>query len=376
MGIKENNKIKAIEKASRCFAARWFLLLLLCPLAAFTGKPDPYTVVAYYYPWYGGTENPHWPLGVAHQPWIGYYYSGSPSVVKQQIDLATKYGVDSFSVSWTGIDSAGEKRFKTGFLKAPNLHQVTFSIVYETLIRLGERGGAVRFDFNDPSTRQKFLSDMVYLARTYFGHPSYFKIQGRPVINFYLARGFYGEFPSVLDEARQQMRALGWNPYFVGDSLYYGKNDLYLASQFDAATSYNLYSAALSEQGIRTTGELALSLRPLFWNFQYQLRDMMIEGKKSTVDFQPCVLPQFDVRIRKGTDTALLAQSKDEVKQMFLTAREILDAKTGPKVVWITSWNEWHEGTAIEPTVAGGRKYPGGNYGYDFLEALSEVFGN
>jgi hypothetical protein len=38
-------------------------------------KNNPYTVVAYYYPWYGGSDNPHWPMGVAHRPWIGYYYA-------------------------------------------------------------------------------------------------------------------------------------------------------------------------------------------------------------------------------------------------------------------------------------------------------------
>jgi glycoprotein endo-alpha-1,2-mannosidase len=354
----------------------FLILILILPSFGFAQNQSQYTVIANYYPWYGGSENPHWPEGVAHKPWIGYYYSGSPSVVKQQIDLASQYGVDVFSISWTGIDSASEKKIKAGFLKAPNLDQIRFCILYETQIRLGERGEAVRFDFNNSATRQKFLADLVYLAKQYFGHPSYFKIQGRPVVQLYLARGFYGEFPSLLDEARQQLRALGWNPYFVGDSIYYGKNDLYLASQFDAATSYNLYSGGLSEEGIRTTGQLALSLRPFFWNFQYQLRDLIVEGKNATVDFQPCVIPQFDARISRHTDTALLAQSKEEVKQMFLVAREILDAKSGPKVVWITSWNEWHEGTSIEPTVTQGKKYPGGNYGYDFLEAVSEIFGN
>lgn len=352
------------------------LAMLVLPLHGFSQKNDPYTVAAYYYPWYGGSENPHWPLGVAHKPWIGYYYSGSPAVVKQQIDLANRYGVDVFAVSWTGIDSAGEKKFKAGFLKAPNLNQIRFCIVYETLLRLGERGGEVRFDFNDPATRQKFVSDLVYLGRQYFGHPSYFTIQGRPVVNFYLARGFYGEFPSVLDEARQKLREIGWNPYFVGDSLYYGKNDLFIASQFDAATSYNLYSVALAQQGIRTTGQLASSLRPLFWTTLYQLRDLLVEGKSIAVDFQPCVLPQFDTRVRRGSASALLAQSKQEVLQMFQVAKDIVDAKEGPKIVWITSWNEWHEGSAIEPTVSEGRKYPGGNYGYDFLEALHEIFGN
>ena len=331
--------------------------------------------MAYYYPWYGGSDNPHWPMGVAHRPWIGYYYSGSPSVVRQQIDLANRYGVDVFAVSWSGIDSAGEKKFKAGFLNAPNLSQIRFCIFYETLLRLGERGGQAHFDFNDPSIKQKFVSDVVYIAKTYFKNPSYFKIQGRPVITFYFASGFYGEFPSAFSEARQQIRAMGWDPYFIGDSMYYGRNDLYLASQFDAATSYNLFSTGLAEQGIRTTGELESSLRPLIWNFQDQLKNLVVGGKKYPIEYQPGVIPQFDARVRRGNDTALLAQSKDEVKQMFLMAKETLDAKpSGPKIVWITSWNEWHEGTAIEPTETGGNKYPGGNYGFDFLEALSEVF--
>jgi glycoprotein endo-alpha-1,2-mannosidase len=352
--------------------------IFLYPLMIHCQNKDPYTVVAYYYPWYGGTENPHWPQGVAHEPWIGYYYSGSRAVVKQQIELARRYGVDAFAVSWPGIDTPGEKRFKSGFLKAPNLSQIRFCILYETLLRLGERGASPpRFNFNDVEIRQKFISDLVYIAKEYFGNPSYFKIQDRPVINFYFAGGFYGEFPSALDEARQQIRTLGWNPYFVADSMFYGRNDLYITSQFDAATTYNVYATGLDREGIRTTGELALSLRPLFWNFQYQLRDLVVEGKKINVDFQPGVIPQFDARVRRSNpNSALLARSKEEVKQIFLVAREILDSKSGPKVVWVTSWNEWHEGTAIEPTISGGPKYPGGNYGYDFLEALSEVFGD
>jgi hypothetical protein len=153
---------------------------------------------------------------------------------------------------------------------------------------------------------------------------------------------------------------------------------LFIASQFDAATSYNLFSVQLAEQGIRTTAQLAASLRPLFWNTQYQLRDLQVEGKSHPVDFQPCVIPQFDTRVRRGSTSGLLAQSKEEVKEMFRVAKDIVDAKPEPRIVWITritSWNEWHEGSAIEPTVLDGPKYPGGNYGYDFLEALSEVFG-
>jgi hypothetical protein len=347
--------------------------LLLCGISS-QGGQDPYIVGAIYYPWYGGSDNPHWPAGVAHQPWAGYYYSGSPNLVRQQIDLATRYGIDVFAVSWTGLNSAGQKKFNSGFLKASNLDRIRFCAYYESQIRLGEKS-AIYFDFNNPEVRSRFVEDMVDIARAYFHHPSYFKIGGRPVVLIYLGRALKGEFASAFQEAKNRLKQMGWNPYFVGDNLFYGLNDLFLYSQFDAITAYNLVSFALFEEGIDSTGKLASSLRPYFWQVLYQLRDLQVAGKNVNVDFQPGVLPQYDARVSRGNKVALLAQSKDEVIEMFRVAKEILDGKrSGPKIVWITSWNEWHEGTAIEPTVSGGRKYPGGNYEYDFLEAVSEVF--
>jgi hypothetical protein len=340
------------------------------------GQASKYVVAAYYYPWYGGSRNPHWPEGSAHRPWIGYYYSGSPAVARQQIDLAHRYGVDVFAVSWVGIDSASEQKFQGGLLKAPNLGQIRFCILYETLLRLGEGTQQVSIDFNQASVREKFLADMVYLARQYFSSPSYFRIAGRPVINFYLVRGMDGDFADALAEARQRIKAVvGRNPYFVGDLLFYGRNDLFAASQFDAVTAYSIFSTSLFQDRIDTTGKLVQVARPFYFDFLYQLRDLRVRGGNSHIVLQPGVLPQFDNR--KGTESgfALLAQSRDEVRQMFLVARDVADAQgTNPKVVWITSWNEWLEGTTIEPTETGGPKYPGGNYGYDFLELVSDIF--
>ena len=359
------------------YKAVWVILLLLSLVSiAPTQSNDRYIVAAHYYSWYGGSENPHWPDGVAHRPWLGYYASGSPDVVRQQIDLATRYGVDVFAVGWTGIDTPAEKNFRSGFLKAPNLNRIQFCMVYDTLNRLrGERSQPLYFDFNEPSVRQTFVSDMLHLARNYFSHPSYFKVNGRPVVKIYLTRRFFGEFPSALEEVRRELRTKGWDPYFVGDSIFYGRNDLFVVSQFDAATAYNINNDELRRNGITTTGKLADSIRPYYWSFLYQLRGVQAANRGVPVDLQPGVIPQFDARNARSTPVALLAQNQDEVKQMFHVAREILDQKqTGLPIVWITSWNEWHEGTAIEPTVEGGAKYPGGNYGYDFLEALAEVF--
>ena len=71
------------------------------------------------------------------------------------------------------------------------------------------------------------------------------------------------------------------------------------------------------------------------------------------------------------------ASSKDDVVKMFQVAKDTSEPAYNSKhhIVWITSFNEWHETTTIEPTVIDSEPaYPCGNYGFDFLEAVQEVF--
>ena len=46
------------------------------------------------------------------------------------------------------------------------------------------------------------------------------------------------------------------------------------------------------------------------------------------------------------------------------------------QLVWLNTWNNWAETTTVEPTVDFGPKYPAGNYGFDMLEVVREVFGS
>jgi hypothetical protein len=72
------------------------------------------------------------------------------------------------------------------------------------------------------------------------------------------------------------------------------------------------------------------------------------------------------------------AQSKDQVIEMATVARKYAEpvGSSGMKLVWINTWNDWAETTTIEPTANLGSKYPAGNYQFDMLEVVREVFGN
>jgi hypothetical protein len=45
------------------------------------------------------------------------------------------------------------------------------------------------------------------------------------------------------------------------------------------------------------------------------------------------------------------------------------------RIVWLNTFNNWAETTTVEPTKSTGAKYPAGDYGYDMLNAVRDVFG-
>ena len=44
-------------------------------------------------------------------------------------------------------------------------------------------------------------------------------------------------------------------------------------------------------------------------------------------------------------------------------------------MIWLNTWNNWAETTMVEPTADLDLKYPAGNYQFDIMEGVREVFG-
>ena len=53
-------------------------------------------------------------------------------------------------------------------------------------------------------------------------------------------------------------------------------------------------------------------------------------------------------------------------KALEMTKQRLLTRKNGPRILNINCWNEWTEGSYLEPDVVNGLKY---------LEAIRDVFG-
>jgi hypothetical protein len=107
---------------------------------------------------------------------------------------------------------------------------------------------------------------------------------------------------------------------------------------------------------------------------QYTIReaDPVFRDWAELVPFYPQVIPAYkDFRVGHGR----LTGAKDEFRQSLCRARSLpvwgRFSENFRRIVFITTFNEWYEGTAIEPGMA---RRPGSrDYRFDYLDAIREV---
>jgi len=364
---------------------------------AFIGaNSNEYIVIGQLNFWYygpgqwGGFEDDHGNRITPLTPLLGEtYWASDPSVVYQQIEWAVEYGVDAFSIEWTtprGIGCCGsmEDTLDDVFLKSPNIRKIRWAIFYDFVLRLDQTQGLnidvmQNIDFDLPDVYNTFVADFVHFANKYFGHPQYLTIDGRPVIYIWATNSYIGNFAGAMQEARQKVAELGYDVFIVGDEVYIGCFDQQHAALFDGSSTFTFLIPGLDISSWADVGDAAVAVDGAFQWWRTHIAGLKVAGREEFVNFQPAWAPQYDERLFK-TEHAIYvpATSKDQVLAMAKVARKHAQpvGSTGQKLVWLNTWNNWAETTTVEPTANIGTKYPAGNYQFDMLEVVREVFGS
>jgi hypothetical protein len=403
----------APRRSRRCAPAAAAVLLILAAAACFPaacGRSHPQTsapaerlVGAYYYTWFPrnfvqGTLRSR--LVPPQEPALGQYDSGDPRAVERQIAWAAEGGIDFLAVGWWPRRGGQNEAFTEGFLKARNLSSVKFCLFYETWELGFDRLSGMTY-FDEKKTR-RFVEDMELFGRRFFGHPSYLKVGGRPVVILYLARTFAGNYALALGAARERLRQQGWDVYFIGDEVFWNATpdtastaggaaltaepQLGRIRLFDAITSYNMYESAM--EGHRGYGSQSAFIADVARRYRTFAR------AAPEVAFVPGIIPGYNdrgVRLKAGHFAIPRRWAPEAGETSFLEEmwRRVAVPLADPRLnmVLITSWNEWNEDTAIEPLAAAPptsrdespsgdlytEGYPYAGHGTDYLAALREL---
>ncbi|NIS80856.1 MAG: hypothetical protein GTO14_11750 [Anaerolineales bacterium] len=362
---------------------------------AFTGeRPNEYIVIGQLNFWYfgpgkwGGFEDAYGNRITPLNPLLGDYWASDPAVVYQQIEWAVEYGVDAFSIEWTtprGIGTAGslEDTLDDVFLKSPNVHKIRWAIFYDFVLRVDQTPGLEhvdlgRIDFDLPDVYDTFVSDFVHFSEKYFDHPQYLTIDGRPVIYIWATSSFTGDFAGAMQEARERVSELGYDVFIVGDEVCIGCFNADHASLFDGSSTFTFLIPGL-DVSWADVGEAAVAVDGAFRWWRDRIAGLRVAGRVEFVNFQPAWAPQYDDHLFVPQHpTTIPATSKEQVVAMAMVARKHAQpiGSSGLRLVWLNTWNNWAETTTVEPTANLGPKYPAGNYQFDMLEVVREVFGD
>lgn len=374
-------------------------------------NPGKITVASYYFGNYHpgdsrntrnkGKEWSEWELVKAakprfpgHQqpkvPLWGYLDESDPKVMAQKIDAAADHGIDAFIFDWYYYNDGPflERPIDRGFLQATNNHRIKFAFMWANHdwleIHPYKRGTPQPVLYPGKVNPEGFARIRDHVIKDYFQHPSYWRIDGKPYFSIYELTKLLESFGSMeatraaLDTFREKARAAGLpgvhlNAVVWGQPILPGEQKPVDAAKvvrelgFDSVTSYVWIHHVPLNQQVTDYNEV----RDAYFKYWDQA------GKMFSVPYYPNVSMGWDSSPRACQEdefgnfgypfTNTIGQNTPE---RFRTALEMAKKRLesqpgGPHILNINCWNEWTEGSYLEPDMVNGMKY---------LEAVQTVF--
>lgn len=377
---------------------------------------NDYTVAAYYFPNYhiddrnekvhgkGWTE---WelvknaePRFKGHQqpkvPLWGYTDESDPEQMAQKIEAASTHGIDAFIFDWYYYNDGLflERALEEGFLEASNNDQLKFALMWanhdwvdihpiSAETRKSKEGPELLYPGAiTPETWDKMTD---YIIDTYFSHSSYLLVDGDPYFSIYDLSKFIKSFGSIeataeaVERFRTKAKSAGFNNIHL-NAVVWGRtilpseevvsdvDNLLKQIGFDSATSYVWIHHAKPDFPKNPYKDM----QKRYFSYAEQVTDSL------SVPYFPNVTMGWDSSPRtKQSDEfkelgypfmgTISENTPENFKRALKKSKDFMDEnlKQAQRIVNINCWNEWTEGSYLEPDTVNGMGY---------LEAVKHVF--
>lgn len=323
-------------------------------------------------------------------PAWGYEDEADPAVMAKKIDAAADHGLDAFIFDWYWYEGPFlERALNEGFLGAPNRSRMKFALMWANHdwknFHPGNRDTA-NYKITFPWTTRKDTIPYVwdYLIEHYLTQPNYWKINGKPYFSIYAISRFISQMggvedaAEVLEDFRARAKAAGLTGLHLNavglDMLdrspkSAARHDQVIKAGFDSCTSYNC--VCLSEKWMQEFPRV---------DFQ-EMADDYIEVAKKTMQalpfpFYPVITTGWDPSPRTIQSEvydptpcypwmAVMESSPEKLADATRKTAELLMTRPADeRIMFFNAWNEWTEGSYLEPD---------NFYGMKMLEAIRDA---
>jgi len=328
------------------------------PLWAADKASTPKTVLVHYMPWYdskpvSGHWGWHWTmdrfkpeevnsngereLASHYRPLIGPYDSNDPNTLECQVLLMKFAGISGVIIDWYGTenfrDYATIHRNSLSLIKYLKQAGLKFAICYEDQsIKHMIEAGKLKKTQEVEHAKQEFK----WLEQNWFADPAYVKLKGKPVLLIFGPQHFKKAQWNQITSNLSTQPFLYTLPHLTGQ-----------------AKGSGVFGWPPVDGGINVTPA----------NWQKYLRDLYTRSAKGESIIAP-VFPKFhDIYQQAGVHKSY-GYLDDQGGKTFDQTLELAWQSDSP-LIQIATWNDYGEGTIIEPTK---------EFAYRYLESLQNRF--
>ena len=290
-------------------------------------------------------------------PALGFYSQENPEVSDWETKWAVEHGISFFVYCWyrTGQGGAVKTRFGSAIhdalFKSRFVNKMKFTLMWENQSR-GQAGVA--------DERDLFTNLLPYWMENYFQHPSYLKVDNKPVLFIYRPEFLVDDLGGVTNVAkafsrmREVCRESGFDGlYLLGE--YRGTDPKHLELMkslgLDYTFAYCWYvpGSPTPERAMQAQLDYLRKTQELNILPQVVTVSQAWSGWQDEGTIWKIPPPQFETLLRQAKEfTATLPKEQ-----------------LGSRMLLLDNWNEWGEGHYLAPYR---------EYGFGYLDAVRKVF--
>jgi GT2 family glycosyltransferase len=289
---------------------------------------------------------------------LGFYDLRLRETYQHQVALAERYGVDAFCFYYYWFD--GKRLLERPLERLLEDSSISFPFC----ICWANENWTRRWDGMDHeilmAQAHRTEDDRAVIADVirYVQHPSYIRVNGRPLILVYSATRF-PDIRATLQTWRAECRAGGIGEIYVAMVESFdltNQKTTPVELGFDAAVEFPPHNAGLFAMPGRVANS---TFRGQVFSYEHTAVHYLSKPLPGYTCFRT-VMPGWDNSPRRLDDAVVFAGSTPGAYQAWLEGalRQAREQLVGDEqLVFINAWNEWAEGAYLEPDLGWGHGY-------------------